>query len=169
MSETTSQISEVGTKLLFCSFYAGGNLFGIRILDVKEVTSEVAITPVFHAPPEVRGYVNIRGQIHLVLDFRMLLGFSTEKNNRTEDSSNCVILLKPHVGEAFGLLVDRVGDVIETDSSVIEENLNQNQSGEAGKYRSDIIKSVCKLDKGLMGIIDASEILKIVEKDAVSA
>lgn len=168
MSETTSQMSEGGTKLLFCSFYTGGNLFGIRILDVKEVTSEVAITPVFHAAPEVRGYVNIRGQIHLVLDFRMLLGFSAGQSNQSKDSSNCVILLKPHVGEAFGLLVDSVGDVIETDSLVIEENLSQPQSGETVKYRSDIIKSVCKLDKGLMGIIDASEILKIVEKDAVS-
>jgi len=167
MSE--SKTSEEGTKMLFCSFYAGGDLFGIKILDVKEVTSEVVITPVFHAPPEVRGYVNIRGQIHLVLDFRLLLGFSPEQDGRTENSSSCVILLKPHVGEAFGLLVDRVSDVIETDSSGIEENLSQNQSGEAGKYRSDIIKSVCKLDKGLMGIIDPSEVLKLVEKEAVTA
>ena len=153
-----------GTKVLFCSFYACGNLFGINILDVKEVTSEVAVTQVFHAPDEVRGYVNIRGQIHLVIDFRMLLGFSPDA---AEDSSNCVILLKPHVGEAFGLLVDRVGDVIETDSSGIEENLNQSQTGDAGKYRSDIIKSVCKMDNGLMGIIEASEVLKIIEKEPV--
>ena len=158
--------SAEGSKVLFCSFYACGSLFGISILDVKEVTSEVAVTQVFHAPDEVRGYVNIRGQIHLVIDFRMLLGFSGEAV-AAEDSSNCVILLKPHVGEAFGLLVDRVGDVIETDSSGIEENLNQNQAGDAGKYRSDIIKSVCKLDNGLMGIIDASEVLKIIEKEPV--
>lgn len=167
MSEIKANEEDV--KMLFCSFYAGGNLFGIRILDVKEVTSEVTITPVFHAPPEVRGYVNIRGQIHLVLDFKMLLGFSGGQETAKDDSSNCVILLKSHVGEAFGLLVDRVSDVIEADSSRIEENLSQNQAGEAGKYRSDIIKSICKLENGLMGIIDASEVLKIVEKDAVSA
>ena len=51
-----------------------GRLFGVDILDVKEVTAETAYTRVAHAPDEVLGLVNIRGHIYLALDLRRLLG-----------------------------------------------------------------------------------------------
>ena len=59
---------------LFCSFRVEGKLYGVDILDVKEVTTEMMYTRIAHAPDEVLGLVNIRGHIHLALDLRRLLG-----------------------------------------------------------------------------------------------
>lgn len=57
-------------KQQFCTFELADRLFGINILDIKEITQEAQYTTVFHASQRVQGYVNIRGQIHLVLNMR---------------------------------------------------------------------------------------------------
>ena len=59
---------------LFCTFRLGERLFGVDVLAVKEVNREMTFTAVPHAPAAVRGFANLRGQIHLVLDLRQLLG-----------------------------------------------------------------------------------------------
>jgi purine-binding chemotaxis protein CheW len=101
---------------LFCTFGLAGQLFGVNVKDVKEVSTETGFTPVPHAPPEVRGYVNLRGQIHLVLDLRVLLGMG--RAEATPDSR--LVLFKPAVGDAFGVLVDHVGDIVQLAAGQLE-------------------------------------------------
>ncbi|MDH5637536.1 MAG: chemotaxis protein CheW, partial [Nitrospinota bacterium] len=76
--------TETERKLQLSTFRLNDRLFGVDIQDVKEINTEVTFTQIFHASKEVRGYVNIRGQIHLVLDLRILLGF--EKKEPDHDS-----------------------------------------------------------------------------------
>ncbi len=79
----------------FCTFWLSGRLFGVQILDVKEIHPEVAITPIFHAPRTVKGYVNIRGQVYLILDLRPMLGFESCEVDR----KSCLVIFKTTVGE----------------------------------------------------------------------
>ena len=65
-------------KRQFCTFWISGRHLGVDVLDVKEINSEINLTPIFHAPKEVIGYVNIRGQIYLILDLRLILGFESK-------------------------------------------------------------------------------------------
>src|SRR5262245_60529706 len=95
------------TPRLFCTFRVDGRLFGVDILDVKEVTTEITATRIAHTPEEVRGLVNIRGHIYLALDLRLLLGLPPA--NATGDSR--MVLFKPTVGSAFGVVVDEISDI----------------------------------------------------------
>ena len=75
--------ASMATQRLFCTFRVDGRLFGVDILDVKEVTAETTFTRVAHAPDEVLGLVNIRGHIYLALDLRRLLGMpATRRDGR---------------------------------------------------------------------------------------
>ncbi|QTA90486.1 chemotaxis protein CheW [Desulfonema magnum] len=143
----------------FCTFQISERLFGVDILDVKEVNQETDFTPIFHAPKKVKGYVNIRGQIHLILDLRLFLGFESKK---TDDASR-VILFKPEVGDPFGVLVDQIGDVFEVDEARIEERVREEhelpEGGEQGGALN-LLSGVCKLENGLLVILNSRSLLK---------
>ena len=144
----------------FCSFRVAGRLYGADILKVKEITGETNITPVFHAPSEVKGIVNIRGQISLVLDLRLMLGFEPQSIT----TASRIVLLKPEACESFGLLVDAIGDVIAADESMIEwRRSHEELGGVAGEHRCSLETGVCKLEKSLLVILDPSMALRYIQ------
>ena len=152
------------TKKQFCTFWLSGRLYGVDILDVKEVNQEARFTKVFHAPEQVRGLVNIRGRIHLILDLHRILGFKVEE----QVGESRLVLFKPSVGEAFGVLVDGIGDVIEVEERLIDsgELVDKDIAGsDDGPDVSGLISSVCRLEETLLLIINARNLLKIIEKN----
>lgn len=159
--KTTDKAAEAGRRRQFCTFHIGQNLFGVDITDVKEIRTPDRFTTVCHASDEVRGFVNIRGQIHLVIDLRVLLGFDAAETGKFSR----IVLFKRHVGESFGILVDTVGDVVETNEAGIEnmgERNRENGSGLRGSY--DLIVGNFKLEDKILIILDSTLLLKKVEK-----
>ncbi len=146
----------------FCTFRLAGRRYGVDILDVKEVNQEAAFTKIYHAPKEVMGYVNIRGRIHLILNLRRILGM---RGARVDEKSR-LVLFKPKVGESFGVLVDAVSDVVETDESLIESGsiVNEELGTDERNEAVDLITGVCRLKDSLLLIINARNLLKIVDK-----
>jgi two-component system chemotaxis sensor kinase CheA len=143
----------------FCTFWLSGRLFGVDILGVKEITSKVEFTPVFHSANHIRGYVNIRGHIHLVVNLKQLLGLDSSEENAL---SGRVILFKTTIGESFGVLVDRIGDVVRVSEDQIEENRNAsdpNISDGLDTRDNELITGVCKLKDNLLVILNASRFL----------
>lgn len=167
----TSGTMETGAAATqqFCTFHLAGRQYGVDILDVKEVTTEVAITPIFHAPAGVKGYVNIRGHVHLVLDLKLLLGFEA----MVVDETSRVVLLKSHVGDSFGILVERIGDVVRMEGDLLQDRRRggaaQVEGGFDGKERRQaaepLIKGVCKLEKSLLVVLEPRNFLKTIEKN----
>ncbi|MBF0550119.1 MAG: chemotaxis protein CheW [Deltaproteobacteria bacterium] len=156
----SDEIFETERKRQFCSFWLSGRLFGVDILDVKEINSEITFTPIFHASKEVKGYVNIRGQIHLVIDLRLLLGFE-----RADDvEGRRLIIFKTKVGEPFGVQVDRIGDVVEVTEGQIEQRTKVDDKLDRIVDSGDVIEGVCKLKDRLLVILNAKSFLRIIEK-----
>ena len=150
-------------KRQFCTFRISGRRFGVDILDVKEINSEVDYTPIFHAPGEVRGYVNIRGQLYLLLDLGLILGFESEK----VDEGSRVVLFKAEVGEPFGILVDKIGDTIIVEEDQIENRRKDRKETEGlpedSERRSlELGEGVCRLEDGLVVIVNSRNLLNII-------
>ncbi|KPA15358.1 Chemotaxis protein cheA, partial [Candidatus Magnetomorum sp. HK-1] len=146
----------------FCTFWLSGRLFGVDILGVKEITSQVEFTPVFHAANSIKGYVNIRGQIHLVVNLKRLLGLDSSDQS---DLSGRVILFKMDVGESFGVLVDRISDVVRVSKDQIEESRSssdQNMGEGLDTKDNELVTGVCKLEDNLLVILNAHRFLKSV-------
>ncbi len=95
----------------YLMFSLAGQDFGIYLQKVKEIISNVPITPVLNVPAYIRGVVNLRGKIIPVTDLRRRFGLaSAEYTDRS-----AIILLE--AGEetekqAFGILVDTVTEIL---------------------------------------------------------
>jgi len=161
VGDTFNQITKSNVFLKqFCTFWIGKHHYGVDILQVKEINSGVTLTPIFHSPKEIRGYVNIRGHINLVIDLRIIMGF----DRKEIDEMSRVVLLKDNVGDSFGFLVDKIGDVFIIDESEIEDKKNEediyNEKFEKKTMEKDLIEGVCKLDNNLLVLLDAKNIYK---------
>lgn len=140
----------------YATFYVGKLLFGIDVQRVQEITRAQEMTPVPLSSGVVRGLINLRGQIITAIDLRRRLGLE----ERPDGSPPMNVIV--HAGsEVVSLLIDRVGDVIETDGARFEEKPDTLR----GAIR-DLIGGVFKLDRELMLVLDAEKAIQV--SDSVS-
>ncbi len=143
---------------LFCTFAASGRLFGVPLIDIKEVSAETHCTPIPHAPKHVQGYVNIRGQIILALDLKRILNLPADGR-----VAQRLVIFKAKIGPAFGLLVDEVGEIASVRNQDIvadETNLDLESPSTSG-----LIRYICKLPDQLLVVLEAKNFLPIVEQE----
>jgi purine-binding chemotaxis protein CheW len=151
----------MATDRMFCTFRLNKRLFGVDILDVKEVTAETTHTPVAHAPEEVLGLVNIRGYIYLALDLHRLLGIPAAPV--TADSR--LVLFKPSVGHDFGVVVDEICDIQAVDEDRIEAfNRSDREPPLVSGDRVALIESVCELADELLVVVSPRRFLSVIEE-----
>ena len=154
--------SKIEASLLhrYCTFRLADRLYGVNIKDVKEINTEISFTPIFHAPNEIKGYINIRGQIYLLLDPRKIFGFP----NKEIDATSRVVLFMPHVGEPCGILVDSIEDVVAVDEKMIENRRQDEKIVPEGVERraADVGEGVCKLQDELLIILNAERLLNSI-------
>lgn len=159
--ETTAQTTKnEALTHRYCTFRLSGRLYGVNITDVKEINTEIRFTPIFHAPEEIKGYINIRGQIHLLIDLRKVFGFAP----REIDDTSRVVLFMQHVGDPCGVLVDSIEDVVTVNEKMIENRRQHNDKIPEGVERrtADVGEGVCKLENELLIILNASRLLQFV-------
>ncbi len=165
MASLTKDQSESPVRQ-FCTFVVQNRLFGVDILHVKEVNTHVKCAPIYHAPPEVKGYINVRGQIYLILDSRMILGFDAAAAP-AEPEHQRIILFKSSIDESFGVLVDRISDVVTISTDKIENRRTESaRQDRASSNRlepgaSNLSEGIAKLDDQLLVIIDPQALLQI--------
>ncbi len=104
----------MSTEKQYCTFFVDGLLFGVEVLSVQEIMSEYIVGPVPLAPSTIAGLVNHRGQIVTAIDMRRRLAVS---EGAVESSRMLVVRSKD---ETFGLLVDKIGDVLSVSSNDFE-------------------------------------------------
>jgi len=160
------------STLQMCTFRMANRLFGVDILDVKEVNENTNVTPIYHAPPDICGYINIRGQILLVVNLRETFGFDQGHKVSTGGAGK-VVVFKHSVDEPFGILVDEVCDVVSVDQSrIVDRRANELTSDSIKEFRrakEGIVMGVCPLERELLLVLNARHILgKQNSKDKVA-
>jgi len=149
MSTATADRLGTTAELQFTTFYVGHMLLGVDIRVVQEINRQSEITQVPHAPDYVRGVINLRGDVATVVDLRTILGLPKSESNRQTRN-----LIVHHRGEAIGLLVDRISDIL----TLSEDQINPpptNVDGIDGR----LMNGVCTLDSEIVVLLDIDEVL----------
>ena len=85
--------AESGGQILsgkYLTFTLGAEEFGLQILKVREIIGYMDITAVPRAPHDVRGVINLRGQVVPIVDMRARFGMdSVEVTDQT-----CIIVVE---------------------------------------------------------------------------
>jgi purine-binding chemotaxis protein CheW len=136
-------------ELEVASFYLGDFLMGMPIEQIEEINHQFELTPVPHAPPSVRGLINLRGRVVTVIDLRVALGM--EPVEQTRKTRNIVVRSR---GEQIGLAVDRIADVIRLRADDLEHS-PANVANLDGQY----FAGVYKLPQELLIVLDVEKIL----------
>jgi len=103
----------------YLTFTLGAEEFGLQILKVREIIGYMDITAVPRAPHDVRGVINLRGQVVPIVDMRAR--FEMEAAEVTDQT--CIIVVEVKAGKhSFhtGIIVDQVCEVLDIDGKDIE-------------------------------------------------
>ncbi|MCG8683740.1 MAG: chemotaxis protein CheW [Desulfobacterales bacterium] len=145
-----TNVETTSSDLEFSTFYVGGALCGINILNIQEINKHFEITKVPQASDYIKGILNLRGRIVTIIDLGKKLGLDPV----TEDKDNRNIIVNSE-DEHIGLLVDAISDVVLTQQENIEP-APSNIGGVKGKF----FQGVLKTEDQLIGILDIDEVLK---------
>ena len=137
-----------------CTFKLANYFFGVDVAKVQEVIRHQEMTRVPLASQEVRGLINLRGQIVMAVDLRMLLGLG--EFAAADEPMNIIIREE---GSAVSFQVDEIGDVLEVSDAAFERP-PETLKGVARK----LIKGAYKLDGRLLLALDADKAAKYLEK-----
>ncbi len=138
------------TNMELATFYVGGALCGINILNIQEINKHFEITGVPQSSDFVVGILNLRGKIVTIIDLGKKLELS--ETNKEKDRRNIIVNSND---EHIGLLVDSISDVVNSGQDQVEPSPS-NLNGIKGKYFSGVLKT----EKSLIGILDLDEVLK---------
>ncbi len=92
----------------FVTVVTAGQVFGLDLDRVRDVFVPRGLSPVPLAPNEVAGLLNLRGRIVTAVDLRRRLGLGPRHG-----SAPAVAVGIEERGELYGLVVDRVGEVLQ--------------------------------------------------------
>jgi purine-binding chemotaxis protein CheW len=140
----------MGMKQL-ATFYAGNRYLGIDVTRVQEVIRSQPITRAPLAAREIRGLINLRGQIVLAFDLRRRLGLPV----RDDGAPPMNVVLRTPNG-LVSLLVDRIGEVLDVDTDLFEQPPETLQ----GQAR-ELIRGAYKLDGALLLELDTDRALDV--------
>jgi purine-binding chemotaxis protein CheW len=124
-------------------------LFGLPIARVQDVFVPARLTKVPLSPFEVAGVLNLRGRIVTVIDMRRRLGLPP----RSSEGQDMAIGIERD-GEAYGLLVDSMGEVMRISDAIRVANpVNLDPSLAA------VSAGVYRLEGTLLIVLDVDRVL----------
>ena len=147
--ESELALAKAGTKE-FVTVHVADQLFGVEVIEIQDVFSLKSLTPVPGARPEIAGVLNLRGRIVTAIDARCRLGLPA----RPQGFAGMMAVGVEYQGEAYGILVDSVGEVLRLSDSDFEPNpVNLNPNWK------DVSQGVYRLEGRLLMTLNIDHLL----------
>jgi purine-binding chemotaxis protein CheW len=132
-----------------CTFHVDDLYLGVDVMEVQEVIRYQEMTAVPLAPEVVRGLINLRGQIVTALDLRRMLELPPLEGGDLPTN----VVIRDGADEAVSLLVDQIGDVVDTDPADFEP-VPPTLSGPA----RELVLGAYKLPHALLLVLDTERV-----------
>lgn len=151
---TTEKQAEELTQLVV--FKLDNEEYAIPITDLREIIQIPDIAPVPNSPEFIRGILNLRGTIVVVIDLEKRFHL-----NRVGDSKAIHIIITEVSGTTFGLVVDKVNEVLRVPASKIHPSPALMSS----KINADYLRGVAVLgeEKSTENIEQNSRLIIILD------
>ncbi|OUS03219.1 chemotaxis protein CheW [Gammaproteobacteria bacterium 42_54_T18] len=145
----TDAMSEDDMVLQWGTFRLGDEIYGVNVMQIREVLRHSEITPVPGAPGYVLGIINLRGNVVTVIDTRKRFGLAP--GNVDEQARIVIVEVDTQV---VGMLVDSVADVTYLKQSEIETTPNI-----GNEETSKFIQGVCNKNDELLILIELERMI----------
>ena len=145
------------------TFQLGDEIYGVNIMDVKEIVKLQNVRVIPNAPYYVEGIINLRGEIIPIIDLHKRFRIQVLQNQEEDDLDGGFIILNID-GSKIGIIIDRVARVVSVKGEDVKEP-PQMLSGIVTEY----IEGVIREDNGYLimlntrKLFDGKELQKIIE------
>lgn len=136
-------------ELQLCGFRIGENYYGVSVFNVQEVIKPQRLTVIPTVGEEVRGLINLRGQIVTAISLRKLFGLEDDLSK-----PHMNIIVRNDDGALFALVVDEILDVID-----VEEKDYENTSSVLNDGLGEYINGVFKLEEKLLIYLNLEKLI----------
>ncbi|MBW4049519.1 MAG: purine-binding chemotaxis protein CheW [Proteobacteria bacterium] len=147
----------------YLTFSLQGEIYGLDILQVREIIEYTKPTKVPMMPDFVHGVINLRGNVVPVIDLTQRFGRQpTEIRKRT-----CIVILEvanEMEQQALGILVDGVNAVLD----LADDQIEPSPSFGTG-LPQDFILGMARWEEGFIILLDVSRVLSVEDMAAISA
>lgn len=143
----------------YLTFQLGGEMFGLAILNVKEIIEYGNLTEIPMMPAFIRGVINLRGCVMPVIDLSARFGGRPSQVARR----TCIVIVEmkdeeSEVHQDIGIMVDAVSEVLEIHRNEIEA-----PPSFGAKIRTDFIQGMGKVSGRFVIILNMQRVLSIEE------
>jgi len=147
----------------YLTFMLGGKVYGLEILNIKEIIEYGEITEVPMTPDFISGVINLRGSVVPVIDLsQRFSGQSTEYTKRTS-----IIILEVNNDDLrieIGVTVDMVNEVLDIHPKEVEPAPSL-----GNQIQTNFIRGMAKVDGKLLILLDIENVLSVDELSQVGS
>ncbi len=157
MSEQTeSKAPDTGSssQTEYLSFRIEENEYSVEIMSVREIRGWTRTTSLPHAPPFVRGVINLRGTVLPVVDLAVRLGLEA-----SEPQARNVIIVVDVGSRVMGLRVDAVSDILSFSDDQLQPPPDMTS-------KSRFVRALTILDERMVRVLDLEAVLPSSEEIA---
>jgi purine-binding chemotaxis protein CheW len=144
------------------TFQLGQELYGINIMDVKEIVRVQSIRAIPNAPSYVEGIFNLRSEIIPIINLHKRFHLKKVAASEEDDLLSGFIILDID-GMKLGVIIDRVSRVVTIEKEEIQPP-PQMVSGIGAEY----IQGVVRQEKGYLIILDIRDLFNPKELQKIA-
>jgi purine-binding chemotaxis protein CheW len=144
------------------TFQLGEELYGINIMDVKEIVRVQAIRAIPNAPVYVEGIFNLRSEIIPVINLHKRFHLKMTLTSEEDELLSGFIIIDID-GMKLGVIIDRVSRVVTIEKDDIQPP-PQMLSGIGAEY----IQGVIRQDQGYLIILDIRDLFNPKELQKIA-
>jgi purine-binding chemotaxis protein CheW len=112
---TLSNAAQNNANLEIIAFRLKNQSFCVETMSIREIRGWAPSTPIPNSAPEVLGIMNLRGTVIPTIDLSRKLGMGS-----TEATERSAIVVAEVSGQAIGLLVDQVTDMLSVGPDLLQ-------------------------------------------------
>ncbi len=106
-------MADMNQQFQIVTFQLGNELYGVDILDVKEIVKAQDIRPIPHAPQYIEGIFNLRGEVIPIMNLHKRFDIQRlEYENSIEEELNRGFIILNIDGLKISIIIDKVSRVI---------------------------------------------------------
>lgn len=138
-----------GRKAEFLSVRVGGQEYAIDIRSIREIRGWITSTSLPYAPDYIKGMINLRGSVLVVVDLARRLGLG-----HTEPNPASVVVVVEHGSSVAGLLVDAVCDIV-----TVTDEMRQKTPETGSNVPKSYVQGLVMMDSRIISILSVAAVI----------
>jgi purine-binding chemotaxis protein CheW len=133
----------------FLSVRLGSQEYAIDIRSIREIRGWIASTHLPYAPDFIKGMINLRGSVLVVVDLARRLGLPAAEPNPA-----AVVVVVEYGDRAAGLLVDAVCDII-----TVTEEMRQHTPETGSEMPKSFVEGLVMMESRIISILSVPSVI----------